>query len=500
MSYLLGLDLGTSSVKCLLADGGGGVRAVAEREYPILAPNPGWAEQEPETWWQMSVEAIQEVLARAEVQASAVRAVGLSGQMHGTVFLGNGGRVLCPAIIWPDQRSLEQCQQVYLKIGHKKLAEIAGSGVFTGFMLASLLWTKQNEVRTWDRLRYVLFPKDYIGFRLTGELATDITDASGGLLVDIKRRTWSEELVSKLGIPTEILPPILESHEIVGAVTPKAANATRLAPGTPVVAGAADQATGALGSGTIAPGVVSAAIGSGGQLVTSLRVPQTDGLLRVHTYCHALPGTWYLLGATLAAGLSFRWLRDAVLQESGPLAYERMTALAAEAPVGSGGLLFLPYLTGERTIHGEMRSRGIFFGLTMSHNRANLIRAVMEGVVFSLRRVLGVFRELGIQPKRVVTMGGGARSALWCQIMADVLQTPVVRLEVEEQSAVGAAILAGLGAGVYPKADAACATFVRYRAPLEPQHEASAVYQQLFDLFCSAHLRAESDFAILNRL
>lgn len=484
MGFLLGIDLGTSSLKCMLAEEDGSTWTVAEREYPILSPNSGWSEQDPEAWWQMTVEAVQDVIARAGVQGSDVKAVGMSGQMHGAVFLDGQARPLRPAIIWPDQRSAAQCQQVYQKIGYERLAEIAGSGVFTGFMLASLLWVKQHEVHTWDRLACVLFPKDYVRYRLAGQPATDVTDASGGLLLDIRIRDWSHELMGQLGIPAGILPHVVESQEVAGQLASQAAHALGLKAGTPVVAGAADQATGALGSGMVAPGIVAATLGTGGQLVTLLSTPQTDRQLRVHTFCHALPETWYLLGATLSAGLAFRWLRDAVLREPQSGAYEWMTSLAEEAPPGAEGLLFLPYLVGERVVKQEAQARGAFYGLTLRHHHAHLIRATMEGVVFSLRCVLDVFHQLGVRPSQIIASGGGARSHLWRQMMADIFHAPVIHLGVQEQSALGAVMLAGLGIGVYRDAGEASQVFVRYGPPCEPQPETAARYDDLYEAFC----------------
>ncbi len=485
MGFLLGIDLGTSSVKCLLAEADGGAWSVAEREYPILTPNSGWAEQDPEAWWQMTVEAVRELLDRVGISRSDVQAVGMSGQMHGSVFLDRQARPLRPAIIWPDQRSATQCQQVYQHIGYDRLGEIAGSGVFPGFMLASLLWVRQHDVHTWGQMGCLLFPKDYVRFRLTGQLATDVTDASGGLLVDIRTRAWSGELLDALNIPAGILPRILESGGIAGQLTSEAAQAMGLTPGIPVVAGAADQATGALGSGIVAPGPVAATIGTGGQLVTLLESPRTDRQLRVHTFCHAAPNMWYLLGATLSAGLAFRWLRDSILREPQPGAYERMTRLAEEVPPGAEGLLFLPYLVGERAVKDETQPKGAFYGLSLRHHHAHLIRATMEGVVFSLRRVLDVFYQLGVRPSQIVASGGGARSGLWRQMMADIFHAPVTRLEVQEQSALGAVLLAGLGIGLYRDAAQASRAFVTYGPPTEPHLETAAMYDELYESFCS---------------
>lgn len=495
MRCLLGLDLGTSSVKCLLVCADGQVLGAAEREYPILLPQEGYAEQDPETWWQMSVAAIREVLAASGVDPSTIQGIGFSGQMHGGAFLADDGSVLRPAIIWPDQRSQAQCRQVYRRIGPVRLGQIAGSGVFPGFMLASLLWLQQNEPQTWQRLGHIVFPKDYVRLRLIGELATDATDGSGGLLLDIRQRDWSDEIIGQFDIPAGILPPVRGSQEVIGAVTPEAAQATGLTAGTPVVTGAVDQATGALGNGITGPGMVSATIGTGGQMVAFLAQARIDKQLRVHTFCHALPDTWYLLGATLAAGLAFRWLRDAILNEPGPGAYHRMTAQASEALPGSEGLLFLPYLVGERAVGQTASPSGVFFGLTPRHNRSHMIRAVMEGITLALRRPLDIFREMSVVPECLVGCGGGARSPLWRQMMADIFQTPVVQTAASEQSAMGAAILAGLGTGVFGNAAEACNALVRYGPVVEPQPAAVATYQAAYERFCSVYEHLQPDFA-----
>lgn len=483
MSLLLGIDLGTSSVKCMLAADDGRIIKMAEQEYPILAPAPNWSEQDPESWWQKTVLAIQQLLEGSGIDKNAIKAIGLSGQMHGTVFLDKENEIIRPAIIWSDQRSSAQCQTVYQRMGYERLAQIAGSGVFPGFMLASLLWIQEHEPDIWKKIGHVTFPKDYIRFRLTSEVATDISDASSGLLVDIRKRSWSDELVDQFSIPHEILPRIFESYEIAGVLKKEVAEILGLNPGTTIIAGASDQATGLLGCGIVSPKILTATIGTGGQLVTLLPEARADEQLRTHTFCHALPDSWYLLGATLSAGLVFRWLRDAILQEKPDGGYTRMTKLAHTAPPGSEGLIFLPYLVGERIAKQTAQPTGVFYGLNIRHNRSHMIRAVMEGIVFSLRQVLDVFKTLEVDPEQIVISGGGARSDLWCQMTADIFQTPVSRLIVQEQSAVGAIILAGLGMGYYRDAAEACQTFVQYEPPVMPQLKTEPVYSELYQRF-----------------
>ena len=500
MPFLLGIDLGTSSVKCMLMAADGSQSVISEREYPILTPQKGWAEQRPDDWWGATAEAVREVVAQAGVGRDAIKGIGLSGQMHSTVLIGADRQPLRPAIIWPDQRSAFQCQQVYQQLGVESLAEITGSGVFPGFMLASLLWVQQNEPHIWDQLDCVLFPKDYIRFCLTGELATEVTDASGGLLLNVKKRDWSKQLTTNLSVPKKILPPLLASQDVAGRLTSQAAQLLDLWPGIPVVAGAADQVTGALGSGVIEPGVVMVTLGTGGQLVTLLNTPRIDQQLRIHTFCHAMPETWYLLGASLSAGLSFRWLRDAILQDRRPTAYQEMTALAEQVPPGAEGLLFLPYLVGERVVQDTPQTRGAFLGLSVRHTQAHLVRATMEGILFSLRRLLDVFEELDMSYAQLLAAGGGARSPLWCQMMADIFQAPVAPLKVQEQSALGAIILAGLGVGTYQSATEACRTLVSYGPTIEPRLNTAPTYQELNKLFNALYTTTKESMARLSKL
>ncbi|MFB0546619.1 MAG: xylulokinase, partial [Anaerolineae bacterium] len=472
MKYLLGIDIGTSSAKALVIDEDGKTQAMAQREYPIATPQPGWAEQEPEWWWEATVETVREALVRGDVAPQDVAGLGFSGQMHGTVLLDDQYQPLCPAIIWADGRSASQAEEITRRIGPQRLARIAGSPVAAGFMAATLLWLRERQPELLDRARAILLPKDYVRLRLTGELAGDVSDASATLLFDVSSRDWSEELLKAAGdIPRQLLPSVQESQTVVGQVTRAAAEETGLAPGTPVVAGGSDQAIGAIGSGVITPGLVSVTIGTGGQLFTPLAEARADPGLRIHTFCHALPGTWHLLGAILSAGLSLRWLRDNIFREMASDAYASMVAEAEAVPPGSEGLLFLPYLLGERTPHMDPLARGLFLGLALHHGRGHLVRAVLEGVTFALRDCLEIFHELGVVPGRVLACGGGARSPLWRRLMANVFQVEVIRVENEEQAALGAALLAGIGVGLYAGAEEACARAVRYGEATLPGEE-----------------------------
>lgn len=498
MDLVLGLDLGTTSLKALLVDAEGVIRAQAEREYPIRTPQPGWAEQNPDDWWQAAMAATRACL--AYVDAATVRAIGLSGQMHGTVLLGADGVPLMPAVIWADQRSSMQAAAITAQIGPERLAEIAGSRVAAGFMAATLLWIQQERPDVWTQIRSVLLPKDWLRWRLTGHLATEASDAAGTALLDIRCRTWSAEILAALGVDPAMMPPILESGDVAGELTSEAAAALGLPVGVPVVAGGADQATGALGSGVVEPDTMLMSLGTGGQLVLPLTKIVVDRQLRVHTFCHALPQRWYLLGAILSAGLAFRWLRDAVLEFNPADGYARMTALAETVPPGAEGLLWVPHLVGERTPYMDPDARGVLVGLTLRHGRAHLVRAMMEGIALNLRNAFEVFRELGVNPQRIVMAGGGARSHLWRQIAADVFQREVVPLQVEAQSALGAAILAGAAVGLLPDAATASRQWARYGAPVTPNPANAEVYAALFDLFRNVYPRHQPDFARLKRL
>ncbi|MCS7221548.1 MAG: xylulokinase [Anaerolineae bacterium] len=498
MDLILSLDLGTTSLKALLVDAEGAIHAQAEREYPIYTPQPGWAEQDPQDWWQAAVSATRACLAVTD--ATAVRAIGLSGQMHGTVLLDADGTPLMPAVIWADQRGSAQATAITAHLGSARLAEIAGSRVAAGFMAATLLWIQQERPDVWTRIRSVLLPKDWLRWRLTGHLATEVSDASGTTLMDIRCRSWSAEILTALGIDHAIMPPILESGDIAGELIGEAAAALGLPAGVPVVAGGADQATGALGSGVVEPDTLLMSLGTGGQLVLPLSEVVVDRQLRAHTFCHALPQRWYLLGAILSAGLAFRWLRDAVLEFDPANGYERMTALAEAVPPGAEGLLWVPHLVGERTPYMDPDARGVLVGLTLRHGRAHLVRAMMEGIALNLRNAFEVFHELGVSPQRIVMAGGGARSPLWRQIVADVFQREVIPLQVEAQSALGAAILAGAAVGLLPDAITASRQWARYGAPVTPNPANAAVYATLFDLFRSMHPRHQADFVRLKRL
>lgn len=459
MAYLLGIDLGTSSVKTVLMDRDGNLMAVCQQEYTFDIPTEGWAEQDPLVWWEAAASTIRGTLAKSGIAPSQVDGIGFSGQMHGMVPLSRDGLPVRKAIIWCDQRSAAQAEEIRTLIGNRRLGEITCNRMAAGFQTASLLWLKEEEPRSYEKTGLVVLPKDYIRYRLTGELSTEITDASGTLAFHVCLGEWSDECIRSLGLRRELYPPVFLPDSPAGTVTAAAAKETGLAPGTKVFHGGSDQVMQAIGNGITRPGQVSVTIGTGAQVFAPLTGPAYDPKLRSHTFSNYYKGGWYFLGATLSGGLSLRWLRD-VMPDGMP--YQELSRLAASVPRGSGGLLYLPYLAGERTPHMDSYARGMFFGLTLSHGRPHLLRAVMEGVVFSLRDCLGILSGMGQSCGRIIASGGGAKSAPWLQMQADIFNKEVITSRMPEQAAVGAAITAGVGAGVYSGYDEACDTVIKW--------------------------------------
>lgn len=487
MKLLLGIDIGTSGSKAVLIVPDGSVRAEAITEYAMQVPRPGWAEQNPEDWWKATVASIRQVLASAK--GETVAGIGLTGQMHGLVLLDEEGKVLRPCIMWNDQRTAAQCAEIEQKVGRAKLIELAGKPALTGFTAGKILWVRESEPELYRRVRHVLLPKDYVRYRLTDALAMDVADGSGTLLMDVHRRAWSDELLKLLEIPRDWLPPLHESHEVVAEVSDETASATGLRAGTPVVAGAGDQAAQSIGTGIAREGIVSVTIGTSGVVFAAMSKYRFDLTGELHAYCHAVPDTWHLMGVTLSAGGSLRWFRDTLCEaekaeaaRTGRDVYDIITELAATAPVGSDGLLFLPYLTGERTPHADPNARGVFFGLSLRHTKAHMARAVLEGVTFSLRECLDLLCNLGQSCVRVRVSGGGSRSAFWRQMMADVFGTEIVEVNVTQGAAYGAALLAGVGTGVYANEEQACERTVHETGNTKPGL-GTGVYEEAYARF-----------------
>jgi xylulokinase len=454
---LLGIDIGTTGSRAVAVGEDGRVLAAATADHaPFASPRTAWAEQHPDDWWRAAQIAVRTVVG-AGIDPRSIAAIGLSGQMHGAVLLDDEGQVVRPAIIWCDQRTEAECRWLNETIGTDRLLRLVSNPALTNFTLTKLLWVRRHEPEAWRRVRHVLLPKDHVRFRLSGEHATDLADASGTLMLDVERRRWSDEILDAAGIDRRILPAVFESPAICARVSRDAAASTGLVEGTPIVAGAGDQAAGAVGMGITRPGTVSATIGTSGVVFAATDRPALDPHGRLHTFCHAIPDRWHVMGVTQAAGLSLRWLRDLFGQRSaGDQGYETMIADAATVAPGADGVLWAPYLMGERTPHLDPSIRGALVGLSAHHARGHVVRAVLEGVAFSLRDTFAIFDELDVPVRRVRLGGGGARSALWRQIQADVYGRDVETVMADEGAAYGAAILAGVGANVWASVDEAC--------------------------------------------
>lgn len=470
----LGIDIGTGGSRALLVDGNGRVVAAHTVAHEDMVQHqPLWAEQRPENWWDAAVAAIRGVLAQSGISGAQVQGIGLSGQMHGLVILDDANRVIRPSLIWCDQRSQPQVDWVNQTVGKAKVLACIANPVLTGFTLPKLLWVRDNEPAQYERIRKVLLPKDYVRFRLTGEFATEVSDASGTALFDVVNRRWSFDLADAVGVDRAFLPACYESSEISGRITAEVAALTGLAAGTPVVGGGGDQAASAVGNGIVAPGIVSCTLGTSGVVFAHMERVQYDPAGRVHTFCHAVKGKWHVMGVTQGAGLSLQWFRN---QLAPGVDYNDLMAEAATAPAGSQGLYWLPYLMGERTPHLDATARGGWFGLTNSHRRADLIRALIEGVSYSQKDCLDIIESLGVEVASVRASGGGAKSPFWRQILADVFNKPVVTLESQEGSALGAALLAMVGTGEYADVPEVCAAVIRENARAEPQATVSPIY------------------------
>jgi xylulokinase len=486
MAVLLGIDVGTGGTRALIVDAEGRVTGAATEDHePFASPETGWAEQHPDDWWRACRLAVPRALAQAGVRASDVAGIGLSGQMHGAVLLDDRGTVVRPALIWCDQRTEHECDVITTKIGRSRLIELTLNPALTGFTLPKLLWVRTHEPEAWARVRSVLLPKDYVRFRLTGVRATDVADASGTLAFDVARRGWSSDVLDAMGLSRSLLPDVYESPQVTGTLTPDGAAAVGLVAGTPVVAGGGDQAAGAVGLGVVRPGTVSATIGTSGVVFAATDHPARDPQGRVHTFCHAIPGRWHVMGVTQAAGLSLRWFRDrfGVNGDESRDPYDRLMAEARAVPPGADGVIWAPYLMGERTPHLDPNARAALVGLAANHTRAHIIRAMLEGVAFSLRDSLTILGEMGVVVRAIRLGGGGARSPLWRQIQADVYGCAVETLQTEEGAAYGAALLAGVGAGFWPDVDAACEAVVRVASRMEPDPAAAATLSANYAAF-----------------
>jgi xylulokinase len=479
VSVLLGLDVGTGGARAVAVDESGNVVAEASSGYPLYIPRPGWTEQDPEDWWQGAKEALGKVAAEVEDE---IGGLGLTGQMHGSVFLDASGEVIRPALLWNDQRTQAQCEKITEAVGEERLIQVSGNPALTGFQAPKILWLKDAEPENYSRVSSIMLPKDYVRLRLTGEHATDASDAAGTLLLDVKRRDWSREILDALEIPAEWMPEVYEGPENTGELNRSLAEEVGLPSGIPVAAGGGDNAAAAVGVGVVERGLLSSSVGTSGVLFAASGDFTPDPSGRIHAFCHAVPGEYHLMGVTLSAGGSLQWWRDATGAD-----YDELVEAASGVPPGAEGLVFLPYLSGERTPHLDPQARGAFVGLTSRHGIPHITRAVMEGVIYSLRDSLEIMRGLDVPIEQVRATGGGARSPLWRQLQADVYGVPIHRTTADEGPAHGAALLSGVAAGVYRDVAEACTT-VRLREEVtEPDPGRSGIYEEYYGAYRSLY-------------
>lgn len=490
--YLLGLDISTTGAKALLIDAAGAVLGSATSPLTLSTPRPLWAEQSPADWWSGMATSIRRLLAEQAVPGAAIAAIGLTGQMHGLVLLDASGAVLRPAILWNDQRTGPQCDEMRRRLGRARLIQLTGNDALPGFTAPKVLWVQQHEPELYTQVRHLLLPKDYIRYRLTGDYAMDKADGAGTILFDLRARTWSPEMLEALEIPAEWLPPTFEGPAVAGVVSAAAAAETGLAAGTPVVGGGGDQAAQAVGVGAVEPGVIALTLGTSGVVFATTPSALVEPEGRLHAFCHALPDRWHFMGVMLSAAGSLQWYRDSLAPE---LSFDDLLAEAAGVPAGSEGLLFLPYLTGERTPHPDPLARGAWVGLTLRHGRPHLTRALLEGVAFGLKDSFTLIQGAGLRSiGQVRASGGGVRSALWRQILADVLGVELALVNTTEGAAYGAALLAAVGAGCYPSVEQACQAVIQITGGATPDPVAAARYAALYPRYQALYPALRDEF------
>jgi xylulokinase len=508
VSVTLGIDIGTSGTKTLAIDGQGAILASASAEYPCDHPKPGWSEQDPELWWVATVATVRDVLAKAHLKPADIKGVGLSGQMHGSVFLDDAGQIIRPALLWNDQRTAAECAEIESRAGGREaLVRLVANPALTGFTAPKLLWLRNHEPASWERVRQVLLPKDYVRYRLTGQYATEVSDASGTLLLDVANRCWSRELLGKLDLDAALLPPCYESPEVSASVGQIGSDASGLPRGTPVVGGGGDQPAGAVGNGIVRPGVVSATMGTSGVVFAHTNEPGFDPLGRLQRGCHAVPGSWHVMGVVLSAGGSLQWYRNqlgkaeiAAAAARGVDPYFLLTDEAALAGPGAEGLFFLPFLTGERTPHFDPDAKAAWIGLTVRHGRPHLIRAVIEGATYAMRDSLELIREMKVALAQVRLSGGGARNALWRQIQADVYGHDVVTINAAEGPAFGVALLAQVGIGAFSSVPEACDATIQVVETTRVDPEARSFYDRGYSIYRQLYRDLKGTFREISKL
>ena len=507
MKYILGVDIGTSGTKTVLFDTTGAVIDSSTSEYPMYQPQNGWAEQDPTDWWNATVDTIKTVVENSGITSTDIVGIGLSGQMHGLVMLDESGEVLRRSIIWCDGRTTEECREITEKVGADRLIEITANPALPGFTASKILWVRKNEPDIYKACRHILLPKDYIRYKLTGIFATEVSDASGTNLLDVPGRQWSMEVLNKLEIAPELMPKMYESCEVTGEITKAVAVLTGLTAGTPVVGGAGDNAAAAVGTGVVSEGRAFTTIGTSGVIFAHSLEPAIDPQGRVHTFCAAVPGAWTVMSCTLSAGGSLQWFRNkfctAEMETAAAMGvdpYMLMDKQAEQSPIGANRLIYLPYLMGERSPLLDSNARGVFFGLSAIHEKRDLLRAVMEGVVYSQRHCLDVFREMGVGFDEMLACGGGGSSPFWRQMLADVYNCPVNTVISRESGALGAAILAGVGAGVYDSVEDACEKMISLNKPIYPDSESSAEYEKYYRIYRSLYPSLKEQYEALSSL
>ena len=506
-SYLMGIDVGTSGTRTLLIDEQGKVVASASFEHPLSLPNPGWAEQDPADWVGTAIDSARAAMAEAGATGDQVKGIGLSGQMHGSVFLDGADEVIRPALLWCDQRTGKQCEWMTGRIGPELIEKELCNPVLTGFQAPKAVWLRDEEPQNYERLRKLLLPKDYLRFVMTGEYVTEVSDASGTSLLNVPERCWSDAAIERVGLSRDMLPEVKESPEVTGTVTARFAELTGLAEGTPVVGGGGDQAAGAVGNGIVEAGVVSSTVGTSGVVFAHLEEFSVDEGMRTHTFCHAVPGAWHVMGVVISAGGSLQWLRNelgkdeiAVAEAMGCDPYELMSAQAEAAPVGSEGLIFLPYLSGERTPYPNPNAKGVFCGLTLRHGKPHLTRAVMEGVAYAMRDSFELIDAMGVDITQVRASGGGARSRFWVQLQADITGRDHSYINVDEGPAYGVALLAGVGTGVWSSVPEACNAAIEVVDTVAADRERIAFYNRGYLAYQNLYAQLEDTFDELTEL
>lgn len=502
MAIYLGIDIGTSGTKTLAIRENGQILASATAEYPISHPKPGWSEQNPEDWWQATIKTVRQVLKAGKIQKEEVAGIGLSGQMHGSVFLDKKHEVIRPALLWNDQRTAAECEEITRAAGgREELIKLVANPALTGFTAPKILWLRNKEKKNFDKTVKVLLPKDYVRLRLTGEFASEVSDASGTLLLDVKNRNWSTTLLSKLQLDESLMPAVYESEEVTGRLTADIAKQLGLNAGVPVVGGGGDNAAGAVGNGIVKSGIAFATMGTSGVVFTHSDEVQVDPQGRVHTFCHAVRGKWHVMGVVLSAGGSLQWYRNQLGQEEVREAkkrkvdsYEVITEEAASAPAGSEGLYFLPYLTGERTPHADPHARGAWIGLTPRHGRPHLARSVIEGATYAMRDCLEIIEGMNIPVREVRLGGGGARSNFWRQLQSDVYGKRCVTTNASEGPAFGVALLAAAGTGAYKDVVEACKATIAVTGETKPVKTSQKVYDRAYPLYGKLYRSLKEDF------